>query len=256
MKKSIIFLQLIFPLLFYFNAQSQGIALGVRGGISIPNLTAGSGNENPLNTGYTSRQGPDFGVFGEYRVSALFSIQLMIEYSAQGGKKKGMQALPVSDELTAMFPPGQVPQYLYANYNSTAKLNYLMLPILAKFGYSIEKTSLRIYTDAGPFIGYLISAKQVTSGKSQLYFDPSGQQLLPVGQQSFDNTDDIKSQLHPINIGIEGNIGLNYRIGRSNVFVEVGGNYGFLNIQKGMQNGKNNTGAATAVLGYNYEFRR
>jgi hypothetical protein len=35
-----------------------------------------------------------------------------------------------------------------------------------------------------------------------------------------------------------------------------GGNYGFLNVQKGTANGKNNTGAATAVLGYSFWLRK
>jgi hypothetical protein len=74
-----------------------------------------------------------------------------------------------------MYPPGQAPPYLYADYKSEAKLNYLMIPLLAKFGLN-------------------------------------------------------------------------------NIFIEGGGNYGFLNIQKGSQNGKNNTGAATAVVGYSHWF--
>jgi hypothetical protein len=44
--------------------------------------------------------------------------------------------------------------------------------------------------------------------------------------------------IQTINLGIEGNLGINYFFGRSNVFIEGGGNYGFLNIQKGKQNGK------------------
>ena len=58
-------------------------------------------------------------------------------------------------------------------------------------------------------------------------------------------TQDIKDQLYTFNIGVEGNVGFNYHFGHSNIFIEGVGNYGFLNIQKGTQNGKNNTGAAT-----------
>lgn len=85
------------------------------GGISIPNLTAG-GTQTPLNTGYSSRQGAEFGVFAEFEVSKQFSIQPVVEYSSQGGKKSGLQALTVPSELIPMFPVGQVPPYLYANY--------------------------------------------------------------------------------------------------------------------------------------------
>jgi hypothetical protein len=238
--------------LFCFSAQSQNPAVGFRGGISIPNLTSGGSDQNPLNTGYSSRLGPEFSVFAEFKISELFSIEPMIEYSSQGGKKNGLQAFPFPEELASMFPPGQVPTYLYANFNSEAKLNYLMIPILAKFGHQFKQSPWKIYADVGPFVGFLLSAKQVTSGESEIYLDPSGTQAFPVGTQSFDNTEDIKNQLNTTNFGVEGNIGLNYSFGQNNLFFEIGGNYGFLNIQKGTANGVNNTGAATIVIGYSY----
>jgi len=248
---------LIFPFCFMlmltgFSSHGQGIAIGIKGGISIPNLTASGNEQNPLNTGYSSRLGPEFGLFAEFKISDLFSLEPMLEYSSQGGKKNGLQALPVPESLAALFPPGQAPTYLYANFNSEAQLNYLMIPVLAKFGHRFSESAFRIYADVGPFVGFLLSAKQVTTGQSQVYLDPAGTQALPVGSQSFNNTQDIKDQLNTTNFGVEGNIGLSYELGQSDVFIEFGGNYGFLNIQKGSQNGKNNTGAATIVLGYSY----
>jgi hypothetical protein len=241
-------------LLFAFNTHAQNFALGIKGGISIPNLTAGSGNQNPLNTGYSSRLGPDAGLFAEFKFSDLFSLRPMLEYSSQGGKKNGFQAFTTPDQLAAMYPPGQAPAYLYANYKSEAKLNYLMLPVLANFGWNFKKSPLRFYVDAGPFLALLVSAHQVTSGQSLFYADAAGQQPLPGGSQSFDNNQNIKNDLHKFNTGIEGNIGLIYRFGLSNVFIECGGNYGFLNIQKNAVNGKNETGAAAVTLGYSYSF--
>jgi hypothetical protein len=49
---------------------------------------------------------------------------------------------------------------------------------------------------------------------------------------------------------------VNYKINRSKIFIEGGGNYGFLNIQKGTENGKNNTGAATINIGYAHNIGR
>jgi hypothetical protein len=40
------------------NLQAQQIAVGARGGISIPNLSSSGSDQNPLNTGYISRLGP------------------------------------------------------------------------------------------------------------------------------------------------------------------------------------------------------
>lgn len=256
MKKTNVYILLLVLLSSSFLSYAQGFSIGVRGGISIPNLSAGGSNENPLNTGYSSRQGPDAAIFVDFSVSHLFSLQPMLEYSSQGGKKDGMQALTTPEAMAAAFPPGQAPAYLYADYNSEAKLNYLMIPVLAKFGWNFGTSPWRIYVDAGPFVGFLLSAKQVTSGQSPLYLDKAGQQPLPGGEQSFNNTTDIKNQLNSTNFGVEGNIGLCYRFGPSHIFIEAGGNYGFLNIQKGSANGSNNTGAGTGAIGYSYMFAK
>ncbi|MGN6567334.1 MAG: porin family protein, partial [Flavipsychrobacter sp.] len=207
-----------------------------------------------LNTGYSSRLGPEAGVFVDFKISKAFSIQPMVQYSSQGGKKNGMQALATPDAVATLFPPGQAPQYLYANYKSEAKLNYLMIPVLAKYSWDIPKSPFSIYAAAGPFIAFLLSAKQVTSGTSNLYLDASGNQPLPGEQASFNNTDDIKNQLYNINFGIEGYLGFNYRIGRNNIFIQGGGNYGLLNIQKNPDNGKSHVGAGVVAVGYSRQF--
>jgi Outer membrane protein beta-barrel domain len=245
--KKLLFILFLFS---QFCSQAQKMAIGVKGGISIPNLSSSGSDQNPLNSGYSSRLGPEFGIFGDYKMSELFSLEAMIEYSSQGGKKNGLQAFPFPQNFSGMFPPDEAPTYLYANFSSEAKMNYLMIPILAKFGHQFNNSPWRVYIDAGPFVGFLLSAKQVTTGTSEIFIDPAGQQPLPIGTQPFDNTQNIKDQLHNANFGVEGNIGLNYGIGKNNIFFEAGGNYGFVNIQKGTANGKNNTGAATLVLGF------
>lgn len=231
-------------------AQSP-IDIGIKAGLSIPNLTSGS-SANPINSGYGSRLGPDAAIQAEFHLSKRFSIQPQIEYCSQGGKKNGKQAFSVPAELQPMFPPGQVPQYLYANYKSTAKINYLMIPILAKYHFFV-KHNWDLYVAAGPFVSFVLSAKNITSGKSNIYLDEQQTQALPGGEQSFDKTEKIKKDLHSANAGIDGHIGIAYHIGKSSVFVEGGGNYGFVNIQKDDVNGKNNTGAAVVVVGYAFE---
>ncbi|PVD50722.1 hypothetical protein DC498_18305 [Terrimonas sp.] len=76
--------------------QAQKTSIGIRGGLTIPNLSSGSGADvNPLNEGYSSRLGAGFGIFADFKISKLFSLQPMLEYSQQGGKKNGFQAFPV-----------------------------------------------------------------------------------------------------------------------------------------------------------------
>ena len=260
MKKKSSFLLLAATILFSNLSDAQNFSLGVRSGLSIPNLTAGGSESNPLNTGYKSRLGPDEAITGEYHLSSLFSLEAMLEYSSQGGKKTGMQAFPTPAEISQEIPGGQAPTYLYANFKSDAKLNYLLVPILAKFGWNLSSHSpFRIYVDAGPFAGFLLSAHQVTSGSS-IYYSDAQQTPLPygltqmIGTQSFDTTNNIKNQLNTFNFGVSGNVGIAYHFVKSDIYIEGGGNYGFLNIQKGTANGKNNTGAGTVALGYAYTF--
>lgn len=249
---------LLFLSLSYITVVNAQWEIGARGGISIPNLSAGGSNNNPLNTGYSSRFGPDFSLSGEYHLTPIFSLEARAEYSSQGGKKNGMQALATPDQIVELYlsQGATAPPYLYANYKSEAKLDYLLIPILAKFGWALgTSSSWRFYAEVGPYAGFLLSAKHVTSGNSDFYMDPAGTQPMPGGAHSFDATTNIKSQLHSANVGVDGNIGLAYALGatrRSTISVEAGGNYGFVNIQKGTANGKNNTGAAVATLGYSY----
>jgi hypothetical protein len=229
--------------------------VGIKGGISIPNLTAGGSENNPINTGYSSSIGPNFAAFYEKVISDKLSLVTQLEYAAEGGKKNGFQAFTLPAQYASMFPPGQAPLYLYADFNSEVKINYLMLSELAKLDFKLGANSpFSIYIDAGPFGALLISAHQVVSGSSMIYADEGMQMPLTTEPQSFDSTQSIKDQLHTGNFGIEGDIGFAFSLNNHKIFIEGGGNYGFMNIQKGTENGKNNIGAATVRVGYAYGF--
>jgi len=232
-----------FLFISFLNASGQTKDyIGIKGGISIPNLSASGSDQNPINTGYSSRVGPDFAIFFEKGISKVFSIVPMFEYSSQGGKKDGLQAF--------VNPFGQAPPYLYANYKSEAKMNYLMLAALAKFSWPLDsKSRYSFYADGGPFGAFLVSAHQHTSGSSVIYGDPDMQTEV-FSEQSFNGTRDIKSDLHKGNFGLEGDLGITLNTQAGKIFLEGGFNYGFVNIQKGTENGKNQTGAATVRIGY------
>jgi Outer membrane protein beta-barrel domain len=220
---------------------AQKITIGAKGGFSIPNLTGGS-TDNPLNTGYSSRLANDGGVYGEYHVNKKFAVSVGLEYSSQGGLKNGLQAFP---------NPITIPTYLYANFKNEAKLNYLLVPLLAKYSWRLNKKSpVRIYAALGPFAGMLLNAKQITIGTSATFLNSDGTVQI-FAPQSFDGSTSIKSQLYTFNAGVEGFVGISYSFTKSHaLFIEGGGNYGFLSIQKGTANGKNYTGAGVLNFGY------
>ena len=109
---------------------------------------------------------------------------------------------------------------------------------------------MNLYANAGGFAGFLLSAKSVSGGSSYIYADETGQQPVSPSAQSFDSTDDIKSSIHKFNAGVIGAIGLSYQFHFGKIFIEGGGNYGFINIQKYKADGTNYSGAATIHLGY------
>lgn len=229
--------------------------LGLKGGISIPNLTAGGGS--PVSSGYSSILGPYFGIFADYGLSkeGRFSLQVELNYSAQGGKKNGTQAIPTAP-FASYFPPGYpIPEYFYASFSSKAHLNYLELPVLVKYALPLGK-GWKFVIDAGPYVGYLMHAKDITKGSDSIYFDEARTQALPVPPQDFSGNEDITNQIHRFNLGIQGGIGFECSLAEMGyVYLHVGGNYGFLNIQKYAEDGKNNTGAATFAVGYAMRLR-
>ncbi|NLR66369.1 PorT family protein [Chitinophaga varians] len=238
-----------------FIAKAQ-IDLGAKAGLSIPNLTSGS-SSNPINSGWSSRLGLDAGIHAEFHLTKRFSIQPEIRYSAQGGKKDGNQGFTPTPEMAGFFQQqGQpVPQYLYGTYKSVAKFNYLMVPVLAKYHFGFSP-KWDLYVAAGPFVSFLLDGKNETSGSSPIYLDEAHTQQLPFPAVDFNHTQNIKDDLKKANFGISGQVGVAYHVNsRSAIFIEGGGNYGFVKIQKDTKNGENNTGAGVVVLGYSYRIK-
>ncbi len=88
-------------------------------------------------------------------------------------------------------------------------LNYLELPILAKFTWG---RTLQFYADAGFYAGYLLHAEEKTKGTSPIYEDQKGDPLTvqgyPVPPQNFTANTDITSSIKRFNVGVTGGVGL------------------------------------------------
>lgn len=246
-------------------ARDKDLFIGVKGGISIPSLRAGE-SQNDWNKNYESRVGPYFGAFAEIPVSRYFSFQPEINYAAQGGKRRGIQPMTIPAEYLSVFQQvfGTDKDYLYATLNNVSRINYLQVPLLLKFSYPVAlQGRLKVFAQAGPYAGYLVAAKQIVkSNNLRVYFDGDGNKEIPQSlvAQFFGTTIDTaiaaRSDLHQFNFGLQGAAGISYDKGRSRFFVEGGGNYGLLYIQKGDEHGKNNIGGATILAGYAYNIRK
>ena len=277
------------------NVHAEGIEVGVKGGLSMPNLTTGgSGTDTPLSEGYASMTTFGGGVFADFKITKTFSIQTGLEYSRQGGRKDGVQALPAADiyaGTVAVNPQFAAMQdylpadYLYADLKSTARLNYLMLPVQAKLGWNFSPQSpFRFYVSAGVFGSYLVSADQISKGTFPPFYanDSKGslsawalankpvlgmmpettQQMILGGIEQFANaqqpvneTKNTTSDLRRGNYGFIGAVGLSYRMNaKGKLLLEAGGNYGLVKLQKDKMNGQNRIGAASLMLGYAVSF--
>jgi len=240
--------------LFYTAVSAQNdFYLGVKAGVSIPNLTSGSGNSNPVANGWSSSLGPYFGLASVYTLNQKWALQVELNYASQGGKKSGVQAIPTADFASSIPPGVQVPTYLYANFKTVARLNYLELPVMIKYSIPLNE-KFDFFINAGPYAGLLLSAKNVSSGTGNVYLDAQETQQIPTQllpqPVSFAGTQDIKSSLKQFNTGIQGGVGISLKIKNNLLFFAASGNYGFITIQKSSADGQNNTGAATATLGY------
>jgi hypothetical protein len=273
---------------------AQDVKFGIRGGLNLPNIMAG-GKNTPVSEGYKSRLAPGWGIFTELQLNPAVSLRLGVEYSGMGGKKNGMQAMPTQRLLTEMAssmgggimqaPPellisqlfswsASVPYY-YANVDNTVKFDYVMIPLVAQYGWDVGQSPWRVYINAGPFVSFLVSGKQVSKGTSKLYFDASGTstlwdifpeeaksllnsefpELFPVIQYTLSSevpfgTTNVTGEMKSTNFGITGNVGIRYQCKRNYFFLEVGGNYGFFIVQEDDTNGSNRIGAASVMVGY------
>lgn len=250
------FLQVLALVCGLVSAASAGtVTFGGHAGSSIPNLRDNGGND--LSRGWSSRVAPYFGVYADVVVTPAFSVQAEVNYAAQGGKRDGLQPI-ITDTSQLPIAPGTP---LYARFKNIAKLDYVEIPVLAKFNFGAARN---LFVDFGPYVGILVSAKTVTSGTSSIYLDAQGTQVLTlpdgapyfgaeVPPQDFGATTDGKADLHAFNWGLQAGAGVSRALGPGTACLEVRGGLGLANIQKDTAtNGKNSTGSLVVALGYSF----
>ncbi len=251
--KKLLFIISIFSILILVSQTSQAqIRLGIQGGLSVPEL---SGGNNVISQGYTSRLAPNFGITADIPVAGNFSIEPQVNFDGQGGQRNGLQ--PITSTSLPSLPGGG---YYYANFRNTSVLNYLEIPVLAEYTFGLGGLSLEI--NAGPYVGFLLSATQKTSGTSYIYLDANRDPLVmpngnggfaPVPPQSFDANTDVSSSINKVNVGIDGGVGLLLPVSSvSDLMLNIRGLYGLTDIQKYSKDGSSHTGNLLVDIGYSY----
>lgn len=252
-------MKLVWTCVLFIFLCSSGLAqdepntfVGVKGGVSIPQLSGGDSNE--LSRDFKSRIAPNFGAFVEIGVTERFSIQPEVNYAGQGGKRIGIQ--PITGTIPGL--PALPPQnYYYADFKNTAELTYIEVPVLAKYKFGPSEKP-RFFVNGGAFYGRLVSAKTKTAGSSTVYLDSAGQIpiLLPPNGTPFpvvpfDAETDIKNDVNSNNFGITGGGGFEIPFGKNYLQFDARVSRGFLSIQKDtFTNGNSKTGNLVISIGY------
>jgi len=239
------------------NFLAQNFKLGTKGGVSIPSLS--QKEDNIFAKDFNSRLTVEAAIIAEFSINDHLSIQPELIYAIRGGKREGLQPLignQIPAELSALLPDGVIP---YANFENVSNPNYLEIPILIKYGWG---ETWRFYVNAGPYFGFLVNAKQKTSGSSPIFLDAEGQTAIPnpidPGSPliaSFDAETDIKDDLESLNIGIHGGLGIIRKLNDKNeLFFDSRISSGFIPIQKDETFGESTVGSFVFSLGYMYTF--
>ncbi len=233
-------------------ARADDWRVGIRGGLAVPRLRGG-GNE--ISRGYESILAPNLGVLVERDLDPHWSLTLEAVYSVQGGERDELQ--PITADLPGLppMPPGR---YLYADIKNRSELQYLEIPLLAKWRTKLAE-DWHFVVLGGPYAGFLLHAEQKTRGTSRIALDQNGTPLVigrqPLPPVSFDRDTDVTDELHTFNWGLTGGIGLLWDVADGHrLTFEVRGQYGFREVQKDKTNGESHTGAALFLIGYQYRF--
>lgn len=234
----------------------RDVHVGFKGGVSIPNLVGGSGEE--ITKDYKSRFAYNFGGFVDMGISKRVSIQTGVDYAPQGGKREGIQPITAAIPGLPVLPPGS---YFYAEFKNTAKLQYLEVPVMIK--YTTKRPSgPQFYLNGGPYVGFLLKATQETRGTSPIYVDKNKTPLLlpPAGTPfppiPFDADTDVTDSLNRFNLGVTGGGGIKFPTGNNYFFVDVRASYGLRTLQKNTAtDGSSRTGNLVMSFGYAFKVK-
>ena len=177
------------------NVSMAQLSIGAKGGSTLNTVSgnAPAGTEKGMTFGY------QFGATVNYGFSKMFSIQPEVVFIQKGGKYNSS----TTDDFAAM----------------TA--NYLEVPLLAKAQFGGEK--FKGFVVLGPYAGYWAGGKNKTS---------------VLGQENkesidFDNDIDDDGYKHNrIDLGINGGLGMQYALGRGNIFLDARYGFGIFDMNK------------------------
>ncbi|MCU0329154.1 MAG: PorT family protein [Chitinophagales bacterium] len=257
---------LVFLALFFFaqtKAQLNSVAatskttkhqIGIKTGVSIPNLSDNSGNIWSDN--YTSTSGYNIGLTYEYHVSSLFSIYSELYYIKNGGKRTGDQPFTLPTIALSMFPGVTSNTIFFGNFRTELDLRYIEMPLMLRANIFRNNKDLRVYLQGGVFGGYLLQATRKTAGildaTTTADFGDGNKTPFPfLAGNDMSNSSDALGELNKWNFGLTGGLGLGYKLSKNDeLSLDARVNYGFIGITANETYGKAKVGALGINAGY------
>ncbi len=248
---NLILLQLMVCLFYFSDAFAQDIYVGVKGGISIPNINGGNKDQN---IAFRSRIAPSISLFTCSELKNQFAIQIECSYAGYGGIRNGYQKID-SGMINYRVPASDT---LWADFKYELAFYYFDVPVLAKYTIPIEK-KFKLSFALGPDIGILLGAKTKTNGTSQVYTDTYGTPLTdkngtPLPPIDFNSNKKITSEVNMLNAGITGGIGFMNDLNSGELSLEIRGSYGLTNIWKDTRNGESHNYCFLIAVGYRMKY--
>jgi opacity protein-like surface antigen len=194
MKKVILTIVAVFAFGF---VNAQEVRFGVKAGVNFANLNY---EMDGFSISPKSIVGVQVGGFAEIMVAEKFAVQPELLFSTEGAKVSS------------------------GGDSSTINLSYINIPVMAKF-YPAESFSI----EAGPQIGFLMSAKEKSDGEKQ----------------------DVKNSVKSINFGVNFGAGYNFT---DNLLVNLRYNLGLsdINDDKDLEGLKVKGSVFSVALGYRF----
>jgi len=177
------------------NTSMAQLSIGAKGGSTLNTVSgdAPAGFDKGMTFGY------QFGATVNYGFSSIFSIQPEVVFIQKGSKMNSS----ATDDFAQM------------------SANYLEVPILAKAQFGGEK--FKGFVVLGPYAGYWAGGKNKTNvlgneNKESIDFD--------------NDIDDDGYKHNRIDLGINGGLGMQYAIGRGNIFLDARYGFGLFDMNK------------------------
>jgi len=209
-------------------AQDHQFRLGVTAGLESSKLSS-SGSEwgMTIRADTDSKAGFKFGIVGEYSFNENFAVAPELVFTQRGGKR----------ERSSSGGDWQGNSY---SYKSSININYLQIPINAKFSYPINE-DFKMFGFAGPYFAFALSGKTTNEMN---WTDDYGE------RRSEKTENDLMDEIKRLDFGLNFGAGAEYK----NIFVRVqydlGGN--IVKDAKGDENASNRNFGVS--VGYMFNF--